>query len=76
VRWRARPEDPADREPAGDEAPTPTPTLIVLLVIAFGPGLLAGASAVANLASEAAPARRGGAVTIPRRISLARTHGR
>jgi hypothetical protein len=76
VRWRARPEDPGDQTPAGDEVPTPTPTLIVLLVIAFGPGLLAGPSAAGNPASEAAPALPGGAVTILRRISPARTHGR
>ena len=63
-------------KPAGDEAPTPIPTLIVLLVIAFGPCLLARASAAANPASEPLPARPGGAVTTPRRISPARTHGR
>jgi hypothetical protein len=76
VRWRARPEDRADREPAGDEAPTPIPTLIVLLVIALGPGLLASASDAENPASQAAPARPLGPVTTPRQISPARTHGR
>jgi hypothetical protein len=76
VRWRAHPEDPADRASFGDEVPAPIPTLIVLLVIAFGPRLLASASAAANPASEPLPARPGGNVTTPSRISSDRTHGR
>jgi hypothetical protein len=76
VRWRAHPEDPADRASAGDEAPTPFPTLIALLVIAYGPRLLASASAAARLASEPLSASPGGAVTTPHPIPPARTHGR